>query len=91
MECPDTEAFHKYIANLRLQNMTGNYSFTNSERKLKFLYEAPKGTMFVELADHVIRILPFYEDVRMWRNYYLPEGVDWDYLETILVKVPVTN
>lgn len=88
MECMDAEAFHEYIANLEVQNMTGDYSFDDSEKMLKVVYETTDGMKLVELRDDVIRIIAFDEDVRVWRNYYLPEGVDWKYLENIVFPVP---
>ena len=91
VECLDAESFHEYITNLRVQNMTGNYSFENSEKMLHFAYETTEGMRFAELTDDVIRILALDEDIRVWRTYHLPEGVDWEYLGKILMKVPVSN
>ena len=83
--CEDEEALYTYIANLKLQNMTGEYTFDNSAKKLNLTYKTEKGIRFVELTDDVIRVLALDEDIRVWRNYYLPEGVDWEYLESILL------
>lgn len=71
--------------------MTGNYSFENSEKMLHFAYETTEGMRFVELTDDVIRILALDEDIRVWRTYHLPEGVDWEYLESIVFPVPDSN
>ena len=85
MECLDSKSFHKYISNLKVQNMTGNYSFGNSERKLHFAYETAKGMRYAELTDDAIRVLALDEEVEVWRSYHLTESVDWEYLNGILL------
>lgn len=85
VECIDTEALHEYIANLKIQNMTGKYSFDDNEKVFRIVYENTNGMKIVELRDDVIRIIAFDEDDRKWRNYHFPEGVDWQYLESILL------
>lgn len=89
--CKDDDAFHTYIGNLKLQNMTGEYTFDNGVKKLKITYKTVDGIRFVELNDDVIRILALDENVKVWRNYYLPEGVDWEYLETLIFPVSASD
>lgn len=91
VECADAEAFYEYIAGLKLQNMTGNYSFEQRDKKLKFVYELPEGHLFVELTDDVIRVLPLYRNIENWSTYYLTEGVDWEYLDTMIFPVSDAN
>lgn len=87
----DTEELQEYIDNLRVQNMTGNYSFDNGEKMVKLVYETAAGMRFVELRDHVLRIIALDEDDRTWRDYYLPEGVDWAYLEGMTFRTPISD
>ena len=89
MECLDSKSFHEYISNLRVQNMTGNYSFENSEKKLHFVYETAEGIRFAELTDEAIRILALDEEVEVWRTYHLLESVDWEQLE--IMFEPTSN
>lgn len=87
VECRDIEGFHKYIAGLKLQKMTGNYSFDYIGKKLKFIYESADGSRYVELTDDTIRILALDEDAKDWNSYHLMENVDWEYLETMIFPV----
>ena len=87
LECRNIEGFHKYIAGLKLQKMTGNYSFDYAGKKLKFIYESADGSRYVELTENTIRILALDEDVKDWSSYHLSEKVDWEYLETLISPV----
>ena len=91
MECVDTEAFHEYMENLKIQDMTGNYSFDDSEKTLSLTFESAEGMKMIQLKTYVIRIISFDENDRVWRSFYLPEGLDWEYLETILFPVSDFN
>lgn len=85
-ECTDTEAFHEYLAELTMANFTGYYSLTDSGKQLTFTSDTPEGILSVALSDHFIEILsPYvYDKGRVKSRYYLPEGVDWEYLDTLL-------
>ena len=84
LQCTDEALFHKYIAELKVQKMTGDYTFTDSSKMLKFVYETTDGDLFVELTDETIRILSQDNDFGEWYTYSLSEKVDWEYLESIL-------
>lgn len=84
LKCMDEVLFHKYIAGLKVQKMTGDYTFTDSSKMLKFVYETTDGDLFVELTDETIRILSQENDFGEWYTYSLSEKVDWEYFESIL-------
>jgi len=88
--CMDQAAFNEYLAGLEMDNLTGDYTFSRFERQFTYIYKTPKGTMFVDLSNHAIEFVPLYGDHRSV-IYYLPEGVDWDYLNTIIMANPAMN
>lgn len=89
--CPDQEAFYSYMASLELYQLTGNYSFDESDRKFTFLYDAPEGTLGVVLCDEVVKIVPMYGDRLTAGWYYIAGGTDWERLSTILIPSPALN
>lgn len=42
----------------------------------------------ITLSDHVIKIVPLYGKNPSASYHYLPQGVDWGYLDTIIVAFP---
>ena len=90
-EYVDENAFHTYMSDLVMDNLTGNYSFSGNDKELHFYYDTPEGTMYVTLSDHMIQLLPIYEEDVKSYDYYLPEGVDWEYLDEIFVCYPASD
>ena len=88
--CNDKAAFNEYLAGLKMNNLTGNYSFSQFDRQFIYIYETPKGTMVVDLSNHAIKFVPLFGNHKSV-IYYLPEGVDWDYLNTIITAYPAMN
>lgn len=86
--CTDTEALHAYLADLTLMSINGNYSFTGDGRQFTFTYETPDGIFCVVLSDHVMKLTPLYRTDKVTSYYYVPEGVDWEYLESLLAACP---
>lgn len=89
--CTDETAFCDYLAGLEMNYLTGNYSFSENEREFIYLFDTPQGTLGVELSDHVIKIAPLYGENPSASYYYLTEGVNWGYLDTIIVAYPAMN
>lgn len=87
-ECTDIDAFHEYMSGLTLGNITGNYTFENDERTYTFLYDTPEGTLAVALSDSILKLTPLYGENPESTTYYLPEGVDWEYLDTTIMAYP---
>lgn len=84
-KCTDTAAFHEYMAGLTMDNLTGNYSFTENENQLVFIYSTPDGTLGVTLSDYAVKLISFDDGGSTVSYYYLPDGVDWEYLNTIIL------
>ena len=81
------EAFHQYMASAELEHLTGNYNFDDSSRKMTVIYETPwnQELQAVTVYDHAVKIVPYWAYHETF-YYYLPEGTDWAYLDTLLAK-----
>lgn len=89
-EIADEEAFHSYLAGLTLYELTGNYSFNDSERCFTYLMDTQGGTMAVLLYDNAVKTVWLHKDAQA-EYYYIPEGIDWDYIETVIIPHPAMN
>jgi beta-lactamase regulating signal transducer with metallopeptidase domain len=89
-EIADEEAFHSYLAGLTLYELTGNYSFNDSERCFTYLMDTHGGTMAVLLYDNAVKTVWLHSDAQA-EYYYVPEGIDWDYIETVIIPHPAMN
>lgn len=89
-EIADEEAFHAYLANLTLYELTGNYSFNDSKRCFTYLMDTQGGTMAVLLYDNAVKTVWLHSDAQA-EYYYVPEGIDWDYIETVIIPHPAMN
>lgn len=83
--CKDRAAFHEYMSKLSMEQLTGNYSFTGDGRQIELVYQTPEGILSIDLSDHGIKLVPLYGEKRAISHYYLREGVNWEYLDTLLV------
>lgn len=89
LECKDPEALHDYISNISLYSFQPNFLFTGKEKQLTISYNAPEGILSVTISNHLIKLVsPYvYSKGRTISYYYLPQDIDWDYLDTLLSKV----
>ena len=90
-ECVNEDALYEYISGLTIQNLTGKYTFSDSDQELHISYDTPKGNLYVTLSDHMIRVIPAYEKDVETLCYYIAKGIDWEYLEEIIVDYPALN
>lgn len=86
--CSDSAALCSYLASLDLYRLTGNYSFEDSGRRSTFIFDVPEGVFCVVLGDHTVKLVPLYEEKLSSDLYYLPEGVNWEYLDTLILPDP---
>lgn len=89
-EIADEEAFHSYLSGLTLYELTGNYSFNDSERCFTYLMDTQGGTMAVLLYDNAVKTVWLHSDAQA-EYYYVPEGIDWNYIKTIIIPHPAMN
>jgi len=90
-EIVDEKGFHEYLAGLTLYEITGNYSFSQSDREFFYLLETPEGTLGIELHDDAVKLVRLWGDGPNTFWYYIKEGVDWEYLDTAAVAYPALN
>lgn len=82
----DASAVNEYLANLTMQDITGRYSFPENGRFMDFAYYGgSKEYVLVQLYDSYVKVLSLQRETAV---YYLPEGIDWDYLDSICPGLP---
>lgn len=85
MKCLDLDALHAYIAGLELETITGNFSGNSQGEQLEITYEISGETLFhIVLSDSFLKIEGNHLKYIETSYYYLPDGLDWEYLETLL-------
>lgn len=81
----DETAFHKYLSELILSELTGYYSFSEYDTQFSCLMDTPEGTQVVQLYDNAISITKLYGNNPGRCYYYIKDGVDWEYLRDIVL------
>lgn len=87
----DAEALTAYIAGLRTQEMTGNYSFSNDDREVSIWYNTPYGVVILDLHSNHVRVFYLSDEEDRSYIYHLPDGTDWDYVYSIVPPLPVAE
>lgn len=87
----DEAAFHEYLSGLTVYELTGNYSFSDSQRYYHYLMETPTGTQVFTLYDNVVKLFRLSDPDRASEYYYIPEGINWEYIDSIIVPQPALN
>ena len=82
----DASVINEYLADLAMVNITGNFSFSDEDRLMKFRYTGPDGIFWVRLHNSYVKISSLHGESVV---YYLPKTVDWTYLDTIVPELPV--
>jgi hypothetical protein len=90
-EVTDESAFHEYLAGLTCYDLTGSYSYSDSERYFTYMLDTTNGTEVFVLYDDLIKVVHLYGENRNAEYYYIPGGLDWDYLDSIIVAQPACN
>ena len=90
-EVTDESAFHEYLAGLTCYDLTGSYSYSDSERYFTYMLDTTNGTEVFVLYDDLIKVVHLYGENRNAEYYYVPGGLDWDYLDSIIVAQPACN
>lgn len=85
-KCQDQETLQHYLSDLSLYSVQSSYRFDENEKLLTISYNAPGGIMSITLSDHLLELIsPYvYGEGRTISRYYLPDGIDWEYLDTLL-------
>ena len=89
--CRDEKALREYLGALPMDVLTGSYSFEESEKKLSLVYGTPRGALVVLLQDCTVKVVPLYGEKPAANIFYVPGGIDWEYLDAILLPDPALN
>lgn len=89
--CTDEAALHRYLSDLRMEHISGNYSFDQEGMALSLIFDTPEGVLTVTLSDRFIKLVPLYGSKPTAEYFYLPDGADWDMLNEFIVERPVLN
>lgn len=84
----DAEALTEYMASLRTQEMTGNYSYSDEDKELSVWYNSPYGIVLTELHTDYIKVMYLSDEDDGWRVYHLPEPTDWEYIDSVVPPLP---
>lgn len=87
----DAEALTAYIAGLRTQEMTGNYSYSGDDREVSIWYNTPYGVVLLDLHSSYVRVFYLSDEEDRSYIYHLPDGTDWKYVDSIVPPLPVAE
>ena len=90
-EILDEAAFQKYLAGLTVYELSGNYSYSDRERSASFYMDSPGGRNLIELYDHSVRVVRLGGARPKEESYYIPDGLDWGFIDSIIVPQPACN
>jgi len=92
--CTDPEALANYLGGLQLWHLAGNYGITDIENqwaiRIRFRTGASSTPVLLEAAGHALMITRYDSSGRIAgkSSWYLPEGIDMDYIERLLEVYP---
>lgn len=81
----DPQAFHDYLSGLSLSRLMGTY--TLPETDCSFFLEGPDNDFLIVISHQVMEVTELGPGAAS-TYYYLPQGVDWDYLTSLLEVSP---
>ena len=87
----DAHALTEYIAGLRTQEMTGNYSYSGDEKELSIWYNSPYGAVLVDLYTDYIKVRYLSDEDSIRYVYHLPTPTDWAVVDAIAPPLPTAN
>lgn len=87
--CLEEEMFTKYLAELEMNEITGNYSFEEDDTVMYVRYRNDRGVVMVRIREHAVVITPLYRiNDRLYSDfYYVEEGIDWQYLHSLITPI----
>ena len=81
-DCTDPDGLKDYIASLELRELTSGYDFDYGPdiRHKGMLLDAPNGQLYIGFFDNILEY--FGPGSHRIVYYYLPEGTDWELLDS---------
>lgn len=84
----DMGALSEYLSGLAMYEMTGNYTFEDSDRWMSLDLRTSGGNQHLYLTDTGIKMYKYGQGVEPLGYYHVPEGIDWEYLDSLVVERP---
>ena len=84
----DLDALHEYLSGLTLYEMTGTYTFSDREQTMILDLGNRSGTLRLYLSDNGIQIWHKNRLDAPITYYHVPEGIDWDCLDALVMERP---
>lgn len=83
-DCLDADKLFKYLSELELYDMTGNYSYSQYDNLMRICYHHPDGNFVVSLSDNIVKVTPLHSE-RIYSEVYLSKDpIDWDYIDSLV-------
>lgn len=86
-DCRDEEALFDYFASLTLDTTTGGDPAIGHTREDFYHYTLPEGLTIIRLTDRALDVNRLYAGGSS-TTYYLPDGADWDYIDSLFTVYP---
>lgn len=86
--CLDEQGFAGFLAALPLEQLTGNYSFTDGPRETIIIWDTPRGTLSIVFYEKAVKVVPFYTEKMEATWYSVPGGMDWTRFESFFEPQP---
>lgn len=87
----DEAAFHAYLSGLTLSTLTGNYTFSEYDTNFHVSMGTPQGQILLDVYDNVLEITDLRPESTTTSAYYIPGGIDLEYLSTIMSPHPALD
>ena len=92
LACTDEAALHRCLSALRLEQISGNFSFIgeDEEPSLFLMLDTPEDVLGITLSDRFLKLVRIHGEPGT-EYYYLPDGMDWAALSECIVERPVPD
>lgn len=88
IRCTDPQELTDYLAGLRTDLLEDISSPNLTGRRLILQYDGPNGLIGLTLSTHQLKVVDFSTRDYETAFYHLPDGVDWEYLDSIILTAP---
>ena len=86
LKLADGDGILDYLTEVEMYRITGQYSFRSSSRDaLLQIYLPDVSTWWLYLYDNAIEVYHLHGNRPRSVYYYIPDGIDWVYLDTLIV------
>ncbi len=87
-EIVDEAAFLKYISELEMAHVTSRYNYPSDDCIMYFRIHAPYHRVTLDFYGDYIKVFSTKDGKHRNYTYYCPNGIDYDYLNTIIKPYP---